>query len=46
MENKGKYGNQKAAIKNSGEMVDRKPLNAWEQFAQALLMTNEIVYVN
>jgi hypothetical protein len=46
VENKGKYGNQKSAIKNSGEMVDRKPLNAWEQFAQALLMTNEIVYVN
>ena len=46
VENKVGRGNQRAAIKNSGEMVDRKPLNAWEQFAQALLMSNEIVYVN
>ena len=46
VENKIKGGNQRSAIKNSGELVERKPLNAWEQFAQALLMTNEIVYVN
>ncbi|HEX8910845.1 MAG TPA: PSD1 and planctomycete cytochrome C domain-containing protein, partial [Humisphaera sp.] len=39
-------GNAKSAIRNSGEMVDRKPLSAWEQYAHALLMTNEIAYVN
>jgi hypothetical protein len=33
-------------IKNEGEIVDRKPLTAWEQYAQALLFTNEIAYVN
>jgi hypothetical protein len=46
VEAKIKGGNQRSAIKNSGELVERKPLNAWEQFAQTLLMTNEIVYVN
>ncbi|MDB5296729.1 MAG: hypothetical protein JWO31_2712, partial [Phycisphaerales bacterium] len=46
VENKVGKGNQKAAIKNSGTMVDRRPLNAWEQYAQALLMANEVVYVN
>ena len=46
VENKIKGGNQRSAIKNSGELVDRKPLNAWEQYAQALLMSNELVYVN
>jgi hypothetical protein len=46
VENKIKGGNQRSAIKNSGEMVDRKPLNAWEQYAQALLMSNELVYTN
>jgi hypothetical protein len=38
VENKVGRGNQKSAIKNSGELVDRRPLNAWEQYAQALLM--------
>jgi hypothetical protein len=33
-------------IRNEGEIVDRKPLTAWEQYAQALLFTNEIAYVN
>jgi hypothetical protein len=31
---------------NSGEMVDRAPLNAWEKYTQALLMANEMVYYN
>ena len=46
VDNTGKYGNVRSAIKNSGELVDRKPLTAWEQYAQALLMSNEIAYVN
>jgi hypothetical protein len=33
-------------IRNEGEVVDRQPLTAWEQYAQALLFTNEIAYVN
>jgi hypothetical protein len=33
-------------VKNEGERVDRSPLNPWEQFAQALLLTNEVIYVN
>ena len=33
-------------IRNEGEIVDRKPLTPWEQYAQALLFTNEIAYVN
>jgi cytochrome c553 len=36
----------KRAIENEGEMVERRPLNLWEQYAQALLFTNEIAYVN
>jgi hypothetical protein len=31
---------------NSGDMVDRAPLNAWEKYTQALLMANEMVYYN
>lgn len=34
------------AIRNEGELVDRKPLTAWERYAQALLFTNELAYVN
>jgi hypothetical protein len=36
----------RGAIRNDGEIVDRKPLTAWEQYAQALLFTNEMAYVN
>ncbi|QOV91804.1 PSD1 and planctomycete cytochrome C domain-containing protein [Humisphaera borealis] len=46
VDNTGKYGNLRAAIKNSGELVERRPLTVWEQYAQALLMSNEIAYVN
>ncbi len=39
--------NSRAAIKNSdGDFVLRKQLTPWEQYAQALLFTNEIAYVN
>ncbi|MDB5174090.1 MAG: Protein of unknown function (DUF1553)/Protein of unknown function (DUF1549)/Planctomycete, partial [Phycisphaerales bacterium] len=36
----------KRAIQNEGETVERKPLTIWEEYAQALLFTNEIAYVN
>ena len=38
--------NGKKAIQNEGELVERKPLSIWEEYAQALLFTNEIAYVN
>jgi mono/diheme cytochrome c family protein len=34
------------AIQNEGEIVDRRPLTAWETYAQALLFSNEAAYVN
>jgi hypothetical protein len=36
----------RSAIRNDGERVDRRPLTLWEQYAQSLLFTNEIAYVN
>jgi hypothetical protein len=36
----------RAAIRNEGDLVERKPLTPWEQLAQALLFTNELTYVN
>jgi hypothetical protein len=39
-------GNAKEGIQNEGEMVERGPLTLWEEYAQALLFTNEIAYVN
>jgi hypothetical protein len=39
-------GNGRAAIKNDGLMVARRPLNAWQTLAQALLFSNEAAYVN
>src|SRR5207253_704297 len=40
--NAGKFG----AIQNEGTLVDRRQQSAWEAYAQALLFTNEIAYVN
>jgi hypothetical protein len=37
---------RREAIKNEGEWVERKALTAWETYAQALLLSNEAVYVN
>ncbi len=34
------------AIQNQGDVVDRKQLNPWETYAQALLLSNEASYVN
>ena len=33
-------------VQNSGEIIERKPLTAWESYAHALLFTNESAYVN
>jgi hypothetical protein len=41
----GKRGG-KQTIQNEGEFVERRPLTVWEEYAQALLFTNEIAYVN
>ena len=38
----GKFG----AIQNKGDVVDRRMQTAWEAYAQALLFTNELAYVN
>jgi hypothetical protein len=38
----GKFG----AIQNSGEYVEKRPLTGWEAYAQALLFSNELAYVN
>jgi mono/diheme cytochrome c family protein len=39
--------NSRVAIRNpDGDFVLRKQLTPWEQYAQALLFTNEIAYVN
>ena len=33
-------------IRNTGSIVERKPLTPWETYAQALLLSNEAAYVN
>jgi hypothetical protein len=33
-------------VQNSGEIIERKPLNPWESYTHALLFTNESAYVN
>jgi hypothetical protein len=33
-------------VQNSGEIIERKPLTAWESYAHALLFTNESAYIN
>lgn len=38
--------NALAAIRNDGKMIERKPLTAWETCIHALLLSNEVVYVN
>ncbi len=34
------------AIQNQGQMVERREQTAWEAYAQALLFSNELAYVN
>ncbi len=43
---KNGYRDGTKAIQNEGEIVERKPLTAWETYAQALLFSNEAAYVN
>ena len=38
--------NGMGAIQNEGKMIERKPLDAWETYVQALLLSNEAAYVN
>jgi hypothetical protein len=42
--NKGKRG--LFVPQNTGELVERKALTAWEKYAHALLMANETIYYN
>ncbi len=42
----GNRNNGKQPVRNEGEIVERKPLTVWEEYAQALLFTNEIAYIN
>jgi hypothetical protein len=45
--NRGRGGmGGRSAIKNDGLRVSRRPLNAWETFAQVLLFSNEAAYLN
>jgi hypothetical protein len=41
----GGYEGQRA-IQNEGSIVERKPLDEWETYVQALLLSNEAAYVN
>jgi hypothetical protein len=34
------------AIQSEGKFVERKPLDMWETYIQALLLSNEASYVN
>jgi hypothetical protein len=43
---KPRRAQDRRSIRNGGEVVEGRPLTAWEQYAQALLFTNEIAYVN
>jgi len=38
--------NATASIQNEGDLIERKPLTAWETFAHALLLSNEAAYIN
>jgi hypothetical protein len=35
-----------ASIRNDGQVIERKPLTPWETCIHALLLSNEVVYVN
>jgi hypothetical protein len=39
-------GDATRSIRNEGTYIERKPLTAWETYAQALLLSNEVSYVN
>jgi hypothetical protein len=39
-------GEATRSIQNVGATIERKPLTAWETYAQALLLSNEVSYLN
>ena len=41
----GRYDSMNA-IQNQGNLVERRPLTAWETYTQALLFSNEASYIN
>ena len=43
---KGGRGGKFAPIRNNTALVERKPLTSWELYTQALLCSNEFVYVS
>jgi Protein of unknown function (DUF1553)/Protein of unknown function (DUF1549) len=45
-QNQRRQNNRFGAIQNSGEYVEKRPLTGWEAYAQALLFSNELAYVN
>jgi len=45
MEGRG-MNDQFRAIRNEGDYVERKPLDFWETYVHALLLSNEAAYVN
>jgi hypothetical protein len=42
----GKRYDGMKSIQNDGDYIERKPLTAWETYAQTLLLSNEASYVN
>jgi len=44
--NKRRENGKFSAIQNTGDFVERRPLTNWEAYAQALLFSNELAYVN
>ncbi len=44
--NKNRGNDTMGAIQNEGTMIERKPLDMWETYVQALLLSNESAYVN
>jgi mono/diheme cytochrome c family protein len=43
---KNRNNSRFGAIRNEGETVERRPMEPWEAYAQALLFANELAYVN
>ena len=44
--NKNRGNDYMGSIQNDGNIVERKPLDGWETYVQALLLSNEAAYVN
>jgi hypothetical protein len=46
VQNQRRQNTRFGAIQNPGEFVEKRPLTGWEAYAQALLFSNELAYVN